>query len=103
MNKEQLANRIAETAVLHGEFTLRSGRTSTWYIDKYLFSTQPDILAALGSMFAEHIPNSTTLLAGAELGGIPLVTTPHKNLKEHFPQQIAWLLLKMLRQQVVKC
>ena len=75
MNKEQLANRIAETAVLHGEFTLRSGRTSTWYIDKYLFSTQPDILAALGSMFAEHIPNSTTLLAGAELGGIPLVTT----------------------------
>ena len=75
MNREQLAKRISETAVLHGEFTLRSGRASTWYIDKYLFTTQPDILASLGALFAEKIPQETTLLAGAELGGIPLVTT----------------------------
>ena len=75
MNRELLAKRIGETAILHGEFTLRSGRTSTWYIDKYLFTTQPDILSALGTLFAEKIPNGTTLLAGAELGGIPLVTT----------------------------
>lgn len=75
MDTLALANRIAETAVLHGEFTLRSGRTSSWYIDKYLFSTKPDILASLGDMFAEQIPGGTTLLAGAELGGIPLVTT----------------------------
>ncbi|MBC8309782.1 MAG: orotate phosphoribosyltransferase [Planctomycetes bacterium] len=75
MNRESLAKRIGETAILHGEFTLRSGRTSTWYIDKYLFTTQPDILSALGTLFAEKIPSGTTLLAGAELGGIPLVTT----------------------------
>lgn len=75
MNKEALAKRIAETAVLHGDFTLRSGRKSLWYIDKYLFTTQPDILSALGTLFAQRIPESTTLLAGAELGGIPLVTT----------------------------
>ena len=75
MNREALANRIGTTAILHGEFTLRSGRTSTWYIDKYLFTTQPDILSALGELFAEKIPTGTTLLAGAELGGIPLVTT----------------------------
>lgn len=75
MNREALANRIGATAILHGEFTLRSGRTSTWYIDKYLFTTQPDILSALGELFAEKIPKGTTLLAGAELGGIPLVTT----------------------------
>jgi orotate phosphoribosyltransferase len=75
MNKESLAKKIADTAILHGEFTLRSGRKSTWYIDKYLFTTQPDILAAIGDMFAKKIPVTTTLLAGAELGGIPLVTT----------------------------
>ena len=74
MLREEVAKRISETAILHGEFTLRSGRKSTWYIDKYLFSTQPDILQALGEMFAEMIPETTTLLAGAELGGIPLVT-----------------------------
>ena len=75
MNKEELATRIADTAVLHGDFTLRSGRKSSWYIDKYLFTTQPDILGELGKMFATVIPETTTLLAGAELGGIPLVTT----------------------------
>jgi orotate phosphoribosyltransferase len=75
MDKESLAKKIADTAVLHGDFTLRSGRKSTWYIDKYLFTTQPEILDALGEMFAKNIPSSTTLLAGAELGGIPLVTT----------------------------
>ena len=75
MNKEMLASRIRDTAILRGEFTLRSGRTSSWYIDKYLFTTQPDILSALGELFAEKISKTTTLLAGAELGGIPLVTT----------------------------
>jgi orotate phosphoribosyltransferase len=75
MNQHELATRIAKTAVLHGDFTLRSGRKSTWYIDKYLFTTKPDILADLGNLFATKIPEGTTLLAGAELGGIPLVTT----------------------------
>lgn len=75
LDRTEIARRIAETSVLHGTFTLRSGRTSTYYIDKYRFSTQPDILHALGGLFAEIIPSTTTLLAGAELGGIPLVTT----------------------------
>jgi len=75
LDRAEIAHRIAETSVLHGSFTLRSGRTSNYYIDKYRFSTQPDILAALGTLFAEAIPGSATLLAGAELGGIPLVTT----------------------------
>jgi len=74
MNHEELASRIAETSVLRGTFTLRSGRTSSWYIDKYRFSTQPDVLTALGQAFAAHISSEVTLLAGAELGGIPLVT-----------------------------
>ncbi len=75
MTRDELAKRISDTAVLYGEFTLRSGRKSTWYIDKYLFSTKPDILRGIGPLFAELLPEGTTLLAGAELGGIPLVTT----------------------------
>ncbi|MFM7143808.1 MAG: orotate phosphoribosyltransferase [Alphaproteobacteria bacterium] len=74
MDREKLAKRIAEIALLRGEFTLRSGRKSTFYLDKYLFSTRPEILDELGRMFAERIPGEATLLAGAELGGIPLVT-----------------------------
>lgn len=74
MTREELAGRIAEVAVLHGAFTLRSGRTSNYYIDKYLFLSQPDILTELGGMIADRVPKETTRLAGAELGGIPLVT-----------------------------
>lgn len=74
IDHSDLARRIAEVALLRGEFTLRSGRKSSFYLDKYLFSTQPDILSRLGAMFAERIPPGTTRLAGAELGGIPLVT-----------------------------
>jgi orotate phosphoribosyltransferase len=74
LSRADLARRIADVALLRGTFTLRSGRTSSFYLDKYLFSTQPDILAALGRMFAERVPRGVTRLAGAELGGIPLVT-----------------------------
>ncbi|HYF14256.1 MAG TPA: orotate phosphoribosyltransferase [Phycisphaerales bacterium] len=76
-----LARAIADAALLRGTFTLRSGRTSTYYLDKYLFSTRPELLARLAPLFAERIrameakANARVVrLAGAELGGIPLVT-----------------------------
>lgn len=72
MDRPELAARIRDTAYLEGEFTLRSGRKSNYYLDKYLFETQPDILRALGEMFATYVADSTTLIAGAELGGISL-------------------------------
>jgi orotate phosphoribosyltransferase len=74
MTPEQIARQIADTAVLRGEFTLRSGRKSTWYIDKYLFLTQPAILEEIGRMIADRLPPDTDRLAGAELGGIPIVS-----------------------------
>ena len=74
MTRDELIQRIADVALLRGEFKLRSGRTSHYYLDKYLFSTQPDILAELGKLFAERVTDDVTVLAGAELGGIPLVT-----------------------------
>ncbi|MDP1660891.1 MAG: orotate phosphoribosyltransferase [Phycisphaerales bacterium] len=76
-----LARAIADACVLRGTFTLRSGRTSSFYIDKYLFSTKPAVLEPLGKLFAARIaaigaanPGGVHRLAGAELGGIPLVT-----------------------------
>ena len=74
METQDLIKRICDAALLRGTFTLRSGRTSSYYLDKYLFETQPDILAELGRRFADHIDDSVDRLAGAELGGIPLVT-----------------------------
>jgi len=83
MTDEQLIERIKDSALLHGDFTLRSGRKSSYYLDKYLFQTQPDILAALAERFAKKIMviaddrksgADVDRLAGAELGGIPIVS-----------------------------
>ncbi len=72
MRRDELIKRIKETAYLEGDFTLRSGKKSKYYLDKYRFETQPDILAALGLEFARFVKSSTTLIAGAELGGVAL-------------------------------
>ena len=72
MTHEQLAKRISEVALLRGEFTLRSGRKSNYYLDKYRFETQPDVLAELGKMLASRVTSKTDRIAGAELGAVPL-------------------------------
>lgn len=77
MTNEQLIEGIKDTALLHGDFTLRSGRKSKYYLDKYLFQTRPEILAALSERFAQKVtglPGGVDRLAGAELGGIPIVS-----------------------------
>ena len=72
MTRDELIARIKQAAYLEGDFTLRSGKKSKYYLDKYRFETQPDILATLGAMFAERIPHGTDRLAGPELGGVAL-------------------------------
>lgn len=81
LTREQIADLLASVCVLRGAFTLRSGRTSNYYLDKYLFSTRPEVLRHLGPLFAHRIADAeaatgkkVSRLAGAELGGIPLVT-----------------------------
>ncbi|HXE53104.1 MAG TPA: orotate phosphoribosyltransferase [Tepidisphaeraceae bacterium] len=72
MNRDDLARRIADVSLLRGEFTLRSGRKSNFYLDKYLFETQPDILRALGDLFAQRVGPQIDRIAGAELGAVSL-------------------------------
>lgn len=72
MTRQELAQRIAEVSLLRGEFTLRSGRKSNYYLDKYRFETEGDILKALGDLFAQHITPDVDRIAGAELGAVPL-------------------------------
>jgi len=72
MNRQQLAAAIKEAAYLEGDFVLRSGRRSRYYLDKYRFETRPAILRELGKLLAEHVGDRTTMIAGAELGGVVL-------------------------------
>jgi orotate phosphoribosyltransferase len=75
MDREQLARQLKETALLTGEFTLRSGRKSRYYFDKYRFETSPELLRNVARELAGMLPEGVQRLAGAELGGVPLATS----------------------------
>ncbi len=68
-----LARRVAEAALLEGDFVLSSGRRSDVYVDKYLFSTEPELLKEISSALVELLPEGVDRLAGVELGAVPLV------------------------------
>ena len=74
MNRDQLAHEIYQLSHITGEFLLRSGQISHEYFDKYLFEGQPAVLKAIAEQLAPLIPADTDLLAGLEMGGIPVVT-----------------------------
>jgi orotate phosphoribosyltransferase len=69
-----LARDIDACCRLHGEFTLRSGQVSHEYFDKYLFESDPTLLARVADEMVGLVPEGTELLGGLELGGIPIVT-----------------------------
>src|SRR5678815_3530725 len=74
IDKDKLASAIASVATLHGEFTLRSGAVSSEYFDKYRFESDPVLLRAIAEYLAPMIPRQTQVLAGLELGGVPIAT-----------------------------
>jgi orotate phosphoribosyltransferase len=75
MTTAELRDAIRQHAYLEGDFVLRSGRRSDYYLDKYRFETRPDVLEAIGArladLVAEHEPEADRL-AGPELGAVAL-------------------------------
>ncbi len=74
MTKAELAKKIYDIAHLTGEFKLRSGQVSHEYFDKYRFEAQPTLLREIAKQMAPLIPVGTEILAGLEMGGIPVAT-----------------------------
>ena len=71
---DDLARRIHAAAHLTGSFVLRSGITATEYFDKYRFEADPVLLDDIARRMAPLVPAGTQVLAGLEMGGIPVVT-----------------------------
>jgi orotate phosphoribosyltransferase len=82
----ELRAAILEYAYLEGDFVLRSGKRSRYYLDKYRFETQPDVLEALGKRIAQavgdHEPNAVRL-ACPVLGAV--VLTAAASLEARLP------------------
>jgi orotate phosphoribosyltransferase len=62
------------SVILTGQFTLRSGRVASEYFDKHRFEGDPVLLDAIAEKMAGLVPSDTEVLAGLEMGGIPVVT-----------------------------
>jgi orotate phosphoribosyltransferase len=75
MTRAELRDAIHRHALLEGDFVLRSGRRSRWYLDKYRFATRPELLRAIGEQIAATVAEvepEAVRLAAPELGAVPL-------------------------------
>ena len=76
MTDAELRAALVERAYLEGDFVLRSGARSPYYLDKYRFETRPELLEALGARIAATVAEVdpvATRLAGPELGAVILM------------------------------
>ena len=72
----EIADRIKQAgAIKKGKFKLSNGSLTDYYIDKYIFETQPDVLDEITTQIAARIDtDKVDIIAGPELGAVPLVT-----------------------------
>ena len=75
---DELGVRLRADALLEGDFVLRSGKRSSWYLDKYRFETQPDLLGPLGERLAAAVREfepGAARIAGPALGAVALAAS----------------------------
>ena len=78
MTIDELGVRLREHALLEGDFLLRSGRRSTYYLDKYRFETLPELLARSASAWrrpSASTSRTSVRLAGPALGAVALAAS----------------------------
>lgn len=78
MTVDALGSLLVEHALLEGDFLLRSGKRSSFYLDKYRFETRPDLLRALGERLAGaalEVEPEAVRLAGPALGAVALAAS----------------------------
>jgi orotate phosphoribosyltransferase len=75
VDDSQLLAALREHAYLEGDFLLRSGKRSRYYLDKYRFETVPELLEELGARIAAlaaEVEPEAVRLAAPELGAVLL-------------------------------
>lgn len=74
ISHKDLAKKVFDICHLNGDFLLRSGQRSNEYFDKYKLESNPEILFQIAMQMKNLIPAGTEVLAGLEMGGIPVAT-----------------------------
>jgi orotate phosphoribosyltransferase len=63
-------------SVRRGDFTLKSGRTSSWFIDSKQTICAPEVMVDVASLVLERVPDDVTAMGGLTMGadGVTFIT-----------------------------
>ena len=67
-----LREHVLEHSVKRGDFTLKSGATSSWFLDTKQTACRPDGILLVADAMLERIPDDATAIGGLTLGADPV-------------------------------
>lgn len=70
--KKQLIDHLLAHSVRTGDFTLKSGRKSSWFIDSKQTACRPDGLLLVADLALELIPDDIDAIGGLTVGADPV-------------------------------
>jgi len=70
--REALRRHVLEHSVKRGQFTLKSGATSTWFLDTKQTACRPDGIVLVADLALALIPSDATAIGGLTMGADPL-------------------------------
>jgi len=69
---EALRDHLLAHSVKRGEFTLKSGRTSTWFIDSKQTVCRPEAMVLVAEAVLSVVPDDATAIGGLTMGADPV-------------------------------
>ena len=74
--RERVLEHLLEHSVRRGDFVLKSGRTSSWFIDSKQTICAPDVMVDVATLVLERIPSDATAIGGLTMGadGVSFIT-----------------------------
>ena len=70
--KQQLIDHLLRYSVRTGDFTLKSGKKSSWFIDSKQTACRPDGLLLMADLALDLIPDDVTAIGGLTVGADPV-------------------------------
>lgn len=70
--RSALRDHVLAHAVKRGDFTLKSGRTSSWFLDTKQTACRPDGILLVAAVALDLIPKNATAIGGLTMGADPV-------------------------------
>ena len=74
--RDRVLQHLLDHSVRRGDFVLKSGRTSSWFIDSKKTICEPDVMSDLATLMLAKIPADATAIGGLTMGadGVAFIT-----------------------------